>query len=92
MVWQEYLKFISLCALAVAILWYFGRSLDWAEVGLFYQKLGQDSNHIWLCKLVGDTPGASLLLSNKYNLKYKQHDRLKIESVANTINVPCAAL
>jgi len=36
MVKQMYLEFISVCALAIAILCYFGRNLDWTEVGLFY--------------------------------------------------------
>ena len=30
---QKYFKFIALALLAVLILWFFGRSLDWAEVG-----------------------------------------------------------
>lgn len=38
MVLRKYLKFILLSALAIGILWYFGRSLDWTEVGRSFRK------------------------------------------------------
>lgn len=38
MFWQKYLKFFVLCLLAIAIIWYFGSSLDWSEVGHSLQK------------------------------------------------------
>jgi glycosyltransferase 2 family protein len=35
---RKYLKLIGLSGLAILILWYFGRSLDWAEVGKSLSK------------------------------------------------------
>lgn len=39
---RKYLEFGALCALAIGILWWFGRKLDWAEVR---QALGQTNKY-----------------------------------------------
>src|SRR6185503_15544165 len=31
--YRKYIEFLVLCLLASALLWWFGRNLDWAEVG-----------------------------------------------------------
>jgi uncharacterized protein (TIRG00374 family) len=40
---RKYLEFGALCALAIAILWWFGRKLDWDEVR---QSLGQTNKYL----------------------------------------------
>jgi uncharacterized membrane protein YbhN (UPF0104 family) len=39
---RKYLEFGALCALAIAILWWFGRKLDWGQVR---QALGQTNKY-----------------------------------------------